>query len=93
MRESVRVRVRETERWWQGTTEDEPERVLFLFLPKNSIRVFFVWLGQQKGYTHPGTIIFSLLNHENYYTNASGRDQCVVIFLASVLEETHLFPD
>ena len=31
--------------------------------------------------------------HENYYTNASGRDLCVVIFLSRFLKEKYLFPD
>jgi len=31
--------------------------------------------------------------HENYYTNASGRDLCVVKFLARFLKERYLFPD
>jgi len=31
--------------------------------------------------------------HENYYANASGRDLCVVIFIARLLKEKYLFPD
>ena len=41
-----------------------------------------------------GNKYFSLQKlHENYYRNASGRDLCVAIFLASVLKEKYLFPD
>ena len=31
--------------------------------------------------------------HENYITNASGRDLCVVVILARISKEKHLFPD
>ena len=40
------------------------------------------------------TTLYSFKNlHENYYTNSSGRDLCVVIFVARVLKEKYLFPD
>ena len=31
--------------------------------------------------------------HENHYTDASGRELCVVIFGASILIEEYVFPD
>ena len=42
---------------------------------------------------HPGTSIFSENLHENYPTNASGCDLCVVIFFARCLKEKYLFPE
>ena len=41
---------------------------------------------------HPGKFSFKNL-HNNHYTNASGRDLFVVIFLAISFEEEYVFPD